>query len=82
MPSRVEFNRKNCRVSFFRHSGFAQAILDALALCHKGWIVAYLDAAPAVDGEGRIERQSSLHTGPRFVESAEMGQGGGEIEMR
>ena len=54
--------------SSLRHPGLAHAIIDALALREIGRIVAECAGAEAADGEGRIERKSRLHRGPRLVD--------------
>src|SRR5580704_11038542 len=63
-------------------SGTTHAFGDALALGEKHDIVAFDAGAKAFDGELRVDGESRFHLRARLVEPAEMGETGGEKEIR
>src|SRR5665213_2498601 len=71
--------------SSFWLSGLAHAVKEAVGLLPHGRIIAlraHQKAAQAGDGEFRLDREAGLSGGASVVFPAEMGQSGGEIDMR
>src|ERR1700733_11870725 len=73
--------RQTSRPSFFRNPGFAQTLLNALALLEVGRVVALRHAEKSGDRVVRRERVASFDLGSRLIETAEIRQRGGHVEM-
>src|ERR1700722_18559998 len=67
--------------SFFRNPGFAQPLENALALLEVGRVVALRHAEKSGDRVIRRKRPPSFNFGLRLIETAEIRQRGGHVEM-
>src|SRR3984957_5865574 len=73
--------RHTSRPSFFRNPGFAQTLQNVLALLEVGRVVALRHAEKSGDRVIRRKRPPSLNFGLRLLETAEIRERGGHVEM-